>query len=74
MNKTIYSTDYRTVIAETFEVLVDDNKERGQVIGLLVEPVDGEPFILPVSFPAAKEIAMNIAKVLMFTAPDVLGI
>ncbi|OBH43372.1 hypothetical protein [Mycobacterium mantenii] len=72
-NPTIRSEDYAAVIADSFEVLVDDSKQRGPVIGLKIDPVDAEPFIIPMTFKAAKDVAMQIAKVLMFTAPELFG-
>lgn len=71
-NPTIRSEDYAAVVADSFEVLVDDNKQRGPVIGLKIDPVDAEPFIIPMTYIAAKHVAMNIAKVLMFAAPELL--
>lgn len=70
MKNTIRSADYAAVVATSFEVLLDDNKERGQVIGFKVDPVDGEAFIMPMTFQAAKELALNIGKVLLFAAPE----
>lgn len=68
----IRSTDYAAVVADSFEILVDDNKERGQVIGLMIDPVDGPAFICPMTYPAAKAVAANIVKVLVCTAPELL--
>lgn len=73
-NPTIRSTDYAAVVADSFEILVDDSKERGPVVGLKIDPVDGPAFIVPMTYQAAKDIALNIGKVLMFAAPEVLGI
>lgn len=58
MNKTIRAQDFAAVIAEDIEILVDDNKRRGQVIGLKVNPVDAESFIMPIAFPTAKALAI----------------
>ena len=68
--KTIHSEDFTAVIAESFEVLVDTDKRRGQVIGLKVDPVDGKPFIMPIQFRAAKSMAYKILQTLLFTAPE----
>jgi hypothetical protein len=74
LNKTIRSDDYAAVIADHFEILVDTDKRRGPVIGLKVDPVDGKPFIVPMTYKAAKDVAMNIAKVLMFAAPELFNV
>jgi hypothetical protein len=70
LNKTINSTDYDTVIADSFEVLIDADKRRGPVIGLKIDPVDGKPFIVPIRFKAAKELPVTITKTLLFAAPE----
>ncbi|ASW84798.1 hypothetical protein [Mycobacterium intracellulare] len=74
MHNTIRSTDYAAIVADSFEILVDDNKERRPVIGLKIDPRDRPAFIVPMTYQAAKDIALNIGKVLMFVAPEVLGI
>lgn len=74
MNKTIRSQDFATVVAEDIEVLVDTDKRRGQVIGLKVNPVAAEPFIMPIAFPTAKALAMTILKTLLFAAPELLDL
>ncbi|ETB29473.1 hypothetical protein [Mycobacterium avium] len=73
MKKTIRSTDYAAVVADSFEVLVDNDKRRGQVIGLKIDPVDGPAFICPMTYPAAKAVAANIVKVLVCTAPELFS-
>lgn len=70
MSKTIHSQDFAAVIADDFEVLVDTDKRRGQVIGLKVNPADAAPFIMPIDFSAAKELALLIFKTLLFVAPE----
>ena len=35
-----------------------------------VNPVKGEPFIMPIEFKIAKAVAMNILKVLLVAAPS----
>jgi hypothetical protein len=70
MSKTIVSTDYETVVADSFEILVDTDKQRGPVIGLKIDPVDAKPFIVPIRFGAAKELAILITKTLLFAAPE----
>ncbi len=70
MKKTIRSEDFTAVIADSFETLVDTNKRRGALIGLKVNPVKGEPFIMPIEFKAAKGVAMNILRTLLFATPE----
>jgi hypothetical protein len=72
MNKTIRSTDYETVVADGFEILLDSDKRRGPVVGLKIDPVDGAPFIVPIKFEAAKELAILITKTLLFAAPELM--
>jgi hypothetical protein len=73
MKKTIRSTDHKAVIADSFEVLVDTDKARGPVIGLKVDPMDDAPFIIPIEFKAAKELALTIFKTLLFAAPELFA-
>jgi hypothetical protein len=40
------------------------------VIGLKINPIDAPPFIAPLTFPAAKDMAMKILKTLLFAAPE----
>ncbi|OBK80346.1 hypothetical protein [Mycobacterium sp. 1165178.9] len=70
MSKTIHSTHYKTVVAKEFEILVDTDEDRGPVIGLKVNPHNGRSFIMPITFPAAKAVAMDILKTLLFAAPE----
>ncbi|TAM63546.1 hypothetical protein [Mycobacterium sp.] len=70
MNKTIHGADYAAVIADSFEILLDDDKDRGPVIGLRVDPVDAPAFIIPMTYQAAKDVALNIGKALLFAAPE----
>lgn len=72
MHKTINSQDFAAVIADSFDVLVDLDKRRGQVIGLKVTPRDGDPFIMPIAFESAKQLALDIGKVLLFAAPELM--
>lgn len=74
MSKTIRSQDFAAVIADEFEVLVDTDKHRGQVIGLKVTPTDAEPFIMPIAFSTAKELSMMIFKTLLFAAPELFDL
>ncbi len=71
--KTVHSADYAAVIADSFDILVDTDKKRGPAIGLKVYPVDAEPFIMPIRFPAAKEIAVSIFKTLLVADPTLFG-
>jgi hypothetical protein len=70
LKKTIRSEDFAAVVAKEFDILVDTDKARGPVIGLKVNPVDGPPFIMPITFKAAKDMAINILKTLLFVAPE----
>ena len=74
MKQTIRSTDYKAVYAESFDVLVDPKPRypAKPVIALKVDPFggDGETFIMPIEFKAAKEIASTILEVLMSAAPE----
>jgi hypothetical protein len=74
MNKMIQSSDYRSVIAESFDVLVDPNPPAGMppVIGLKVDAYDGEPFIVPMRYEAAADIAQCIMQTLSRVAPHLL--
>ncbi|RFZ65616.1 hypothetical protein DE4576_03385 [Mycobacterium marinum] len=53
-------------ISESFDFLVDAKQK---LIGLQVEPKDGEKFILPMAYETAEAVAMNILKLLLFYAP-----
>jgi hypothetical protein len=67
---TIKSTDYKQVIADSFEVLVDPSPANAApAIGFMVYPVKGKPFIIPIEFGTAKELAVMITKTLLFNAP-----
>lgn len=73
MKNTIRSEDYAAVIADSFEVLIDADQRRGPVVGLKIDPIDGPAFICPMTYQAAKELALNIGKVLMFNAPELFA-
>ena len=70
--KTIRSTDYKEIIADGFEVLVDSKPKypANPAIGLKVDPVNGEPFIIPIEFKAALELAMMITQTLLAESPE----
>jgi hypothetical protein len=70
----IKSTDYDSVIADEFEVLVDPSPASGAppAIGLMVTPVDGAPFIMPIDFETAAEISGMILRTLSTVAPHLL--
>ncbi|AZP80788.1 hypothetical protein [Mycobacterium avium] len=74
MKQNIKSPDYRSVIADSFEVLVDSNPKHPAkpVIGLNVDPIlgYGESFIMPIEFEAARDLAMLMMKTLMVEAPE----
>jgi hypothetical protein len=66
------STDYKEVIADSFEVLVDPKPKypAKPAIGLKVDPVKGEPFIMPIEFKTAKDLVMLITQTLLAEAPE----
>ncbi len=70
--KTIQSSDYASVIAESFDVLVDPKPRfpAKPVIGLKVDPYEGSPFIMPIEYKASKELAMTILETLLAVAPE----
>lgn len=67
MNCSVKSTDYAEVIADGFSVLVDP---KPPVIGLKIDPVAGGPFIVPIEFGAAKQLAVLIMRTLLLEAPE----
>jgi hypothetical protein len=72
--KTIKSTDYKTVIAENFEVLIDPAPKHAEpVIGLKIDPTRDRPFIVPMKYEAAKEIAELILRTLFSVAPELFN-
>lgn len=73
MHNTIHGSDYAAVVADSFEVLIDDNEERGPVIGLKVDLVDAPAFIIPMTYQAAKDVALNIGKALLCAAPELFN-
>jgi hypothetical protein len=64
--------DFDSVIADSFEVLIDPRR-RGPVIGLKVDPVKAEPFIMPVTYGAAKSLADSILRILHAAAPEMFA-
>jgi hypothetical protein len=74
MNKMIQSSDYASVVAESFDVLVDPNPPAGvpPVIGLKVDPYEGQSFIMPIRYEAAADIAQCILQTLSHVAPHLL--
>jgi hypothetical protein len=76
MKTAIKSSDYPAVLAESFDVLVD-RKPRfpaKPAIGLMVHPFDGdgESFIMPLEFRAARDLALTILHTLMAEAPELM--
>jgi hypothetical protein len=61
------SNEIGAIVADSFDFLVDSKK---RLIGLEVEPQDGDPFILPMSYETTEQVAMNILKMLLFHAPE----
>jgi hypothetical protein len=72
MKTLIKSTDFKEVIADGFEVLVDSNPAypAKPAIGLKVDPVDGEPFIMPIEFKAALDLVTLITQTLLHESPE----
>lgn len=70
--KTIKSTDYKQVIADSFDVLVDPKPRYSAkpVIGLKINPPKGKPFIVPIEFQAAMDLILMISKTLLLEAPQ----
>jgi hypothetical protein len=68
----VISTDFAEVIAEGFEVLVDAKPKypAKPAIGLKVDPVKGESFIMPIEFGAALDLAMLITQTLLRESPE----
>jgi hypothetical protein len=68
----IKSTDYQCILAEEFEVLVDPKPQSGHapVIGLMITPVNGDPFIIPMTYDAAKAVSDCTLKTLRREAPQ----
>jgi hypothetical protein len=73
--KTVLSTDYRQVLAESFDILVDPKPRYPlkPAIALKVDPIDGESFIMPIDFGTAKELAAAILEQLLFHAPHLFA-
>jgi hypothetical protein len=69
---TVKSADYQAVQAESFELLVDAKPKypAKPAIGILVTPHEGEQFMMPVTFRAAKHLATMILKTLLAEAPE----
>jgi hypothetical protein len=68
----ITSTDFKQVIADGFEVLVDAKPKypAKPAIGLKVDPVNGESFIMPIEFKTARDLVALITQVLLAEAPE----
>lgn len=68
----ITSTDFKEVVAAGFEVLIDAKPKypAKPAIGLKVDPVNGESFIMPINFGAALDLAMLITQTLLAEAPE----
>jgi enhancing lycopene biosynthesis protein 2 len=69
----IRSNHYKSVVPDFLEVLVDSNRRRGPVIGLKVDPVKAESFIMPVTYGAAKSLADSILRTLHAAAPEMFA-
>lgn len=69
MPSIIRSRNYKTVIPDYLEVLIDNNKQRGPVIGLKVDTAGGS-FIVPIVYEAAKDLSECILRTLLSVAPE----
>jgi hypothetical protein len=68
------SADYRQIIAESFEVLIDPKPRNAKaVIGLKVNPRNERAFILPMEYPAAKELAEYLLRTVIAAAPELFA-
>jgi hypothetical protein len=57
---------------KSIDVLVDPDPQDGSppVIGLRIEPVAGYPFVMPLTFESAREMASMILQTLIVAAPE----
>lgn len=72
----IKSTDYKCVIADEFEVLVDPHPAGGAApaIGFMVYPVKVQAVYSPdTEFGTAKELAIMMTETLLFHAPHLFN-
>lgn len=70
----VKSNDYACVIADEFEVLIDPNPANGAspAIGLLVKPIKGRNFIVPIEFEAAVKLSENVLDAVARVAPHLV--
>ena len=73
MPSVIRSRNYKTVTPDYLEVLIDDNKQRGPVIGSKVDPATGKSFIMPRNYEAANAIAECMLHTLFAAAPEMFA-
>jgi hypothetical protein len=68
----INSGQYDHVIADEFEILVDTKPPSGAApaIGLMITPVNGETFIVPMTYEAALGVSTYIRQTLRKVAPQ----
>jgi hypothetical protein len=66
--QTIKSSNYKTVLAKNFDVLVD-TAPNDPVMALMVEPVSGKKFILPMDLKSARDMAVMMLDTLMKVSP-----
>jgi hypothetical protein len=64
------SSDYKHLIADEFEVLIDANPANPALA--LMAKKDGDSFIMPMSYEAGRDMAKMILKVLRQAAPQLL--
>lgn len=50
-----------SIEAESFEFMVDTRSRAEPVIGIRINPVAGEPFIIPLPLSTAQDVAVTLA-------------
>lgn len=71
---TVNSADYKQIIADSFEVLIDPKPKNAKpVIGLKVDPPGERPFILPMEYTTAKGLAEYLLRTVIAAAPELFA-
>jgi hypothetical protein len=63
----INSDDFKNIVAETFEVLVDGKRP---MVAIKVNPRKGQPFIMPMKLEAAKNVSEHLLASVLAMAPE----
>jgi hypothetical protein len=71
LNKAINSANYKIVHAN-FQILVDTDS-KPPVIGLMVEPVHGKTFIMPMPVDCARAISESMLRTLLKVSPEIFA-